>query len=295
GAAVLEWLDEPLARCGDGGDMPQVHSPRPHLHPVHSLAGTALTQVSPVDHRHHYGVSFAVADVDGTSHWGGRTYVPGQGPTLLSNHGRQTAVDQRVADEGATLASDVVWTDEHGRLQLQEERALTAVVVPDEGAWVLGWRSALTAPRGATLSSPAVHGRAGAGYGGPFWRLPPADEVRVATAQGSSESEAHGSRSPWLVVNRRSGGSWSSLLLVQGTAPDLQAAQLLPWFVRATDYVGVGPALAWAEPLLLPAGERLDVALTAVVLDRWVDAADADGLARSALARLAAARGGRSG
>ena len=77
-----------LARYEFGRRMPQVHAPRPYLHPVRTLGGHPLTEVNPVDHRHHYGLSLSVAQVNGTSHWGGRTYVRGQGPTLLTNHGQ---------------------------------------------------------------------------------------------------------------------------------------------------------------------------------------------------------------
>ena len=68
-----------------------MHAPRPYLHPVHSAAGTALTETSPVDHRHHYGVSMAVPVVNGTNYWGGRTFLRDEGPTLLPNHGRQVS------------------------------------------------------------------------------------------------------------------------------------------------------------------------------------------------------------
>ncbi|HET6989322.1 MAG TPA: substrate-binding domain-containing protein, partial [Kribbella sp.] len=103
-----------LARYEFGRRMPQVHSPRPYLHPVRTLGGQPLTEVSPVDHRHHYGVSLAVAGVNGTSHWGGRTFVRDQGPTLLTNHGQQRSRDVTV-DGDHTLSDDLTWYDEQGR------------------------------------------------------------------------------------------------------------------------------------------------------------------------------------
>ena len=48
-----------------------------------------MTEIAPADHLHHVGVSLAPADVDGTSYWGGRTYVRDVGSTMLDNHGRQ--------------------------------------------------------------------------------------------------------------------------------------------------------------------------------------------------------------
>ncbi|WP_182113703.1 MULTISPECIES: DUF6807 family protein [unclassified Actinotalea] len=281
---VLAAGDQPLARYADGVAMPGVHSPRPHLHPVHSLGGVALTQVTPADHRHHYGVSMAVPDVNGTTYWGGRTFVRGQGPTLLSNHGRQRIVAASVRHDRATLAHDVRWTDEHGTDQLLEERWITGLVLGDVGAWALGWSGRLHArDADVVIASPATSGRPGAGYGGLFWRLPPAAETTTLTADGTGD--AHGSRSPWLAIARYTGDAWSTLLLVQ-------PGEVHPWFVRVADYVGAGPALAPDALRTIGAGTSHHVELVAVVLDRRLGADDAADLAQFAVARVRAAAPG---
>ncbi|WP_277209411.1 DUF6807 family protein [Isoptericola croceus] len=283
---ALSAGEQPLARYADGASMPGVHSPRPYLHPVHTLGHAAMTQVTPADHRHHYGVSMAVPDVNGTTYWGGRTFVRGQGATLLSNHGHQHIVSATVADEGATLSHEVRWTDEHGTDQLLEERRLTGLVLGEVEAWALGWSGRLQA--GATdvvIASPATNGRLGAGYGGLFWRLPFADETVTLSADGSGE--AHGSRSPWLTIARRTGDAWTTLLLVQPGDVD-------PWFVRATDYIGVGPALAWETPRTVKAGASHLVEVVAVVVDRQLGADDATDLADFSVARVRAVRSARS-
>ncbi|HEX6358103.1 DUF6807 family protein [Actinophytocola sp.] len=283
--AVLEHRDLPLARYADGTGMPQVHSPRPYLHPVHSLSGRAVTQVSPVDHRHHYGLSLTIADVDGTSYWGGRTFLPGQGPTLLRNHGRQISLGVDIDESGARLRQSITWADQHDRQQLLEQRELTGVIIPEAEAWALGWHSRLTAPAGATISSPALRGRPGAGYGGIFCRLVSADSTEVHTVDADTESGAHGSRSPWIAFGGRHGGEWTSVVLVQDSGTDP-----LPWFVRVADYVGACPALAWDTPCVIGAGADLDAGLVALVVDRRLSAQDAADLADLALARVATAR-----
>ncbi|WP_460405093.1 DUF6807 family protein [Actinophytocola sediminis] len=285
GGALLEGLDLPLARYSGGTAMPQVHSPRPYLHPVRSLSGRALTEVSPVDHRNHYGVSFAVADVDGTSYWGGRTFLPGQGPTLLGNHGRQVSTGIDIDASGARLRESLTWADQHDRQQLVEERELTGVILAEAEAWALGWHSRLTASTGATISSPALKGRPGAGYGGVFWRLVSADSTEVLAADAVAGPLAHGSHSPWVAFGGRYGREWTSVVLVQDTA-----AEPLPWFVRVADYVGAGPSLAWDAPCVIDAGESLDTGLVALVVDRRLTAEDASDLACLALARVATAR-----
>lgn len=275
--------EQPLTRYVDGGAMPAVHSPRPHLHPLHSLAGVAMTQTTPTDHRHHYGVSMAVPDVNGTTYWGGRTFVRGQGPTLLANQGRQLTDSAEVVDGGATLSSQVRWTDERGRDQLVERRRVTGLLLPEVEAWALGWSSRLHAHgTDAVIGSPATSGRPGAGYGGLFWRLPFADESSVLTRDADSEAQAHGSRSPWTAIVRRHGDVWTTLVLVQPGDVD-------PWFVRVADYVGAGPALAWDTTRRIRAGSSLDVELVAAVVDRRLDAADAADLAEFAVARARAA------
>jgi LacI family transcriptional regulator len=228
----------------------------------------------------------AVPDVNGTTYWGGRMFVRGQGSTLLSNHGRQRTVSAEVVDDGATLSSEVRWADEHGRDQLVEERRLTGLLLPEVEAWALGWSGRLRAGGSdVVIGSPATNGRPGAGYGGLFWRLPSVDETTVLTADADAgadgEARAHGSRSPWIAIGRRTGDAWTTLLLVQPDHVD-------PWFVRVADYVGAGPALAWDEVRRIDAGTSLDVELVAVVADRRLDADGASDLAEFAVARVGA-------
>ncbi|GAB3400468.1 DUF6807 family protein [Flindersiella endophytica] len=278
---VLEGLGTPLARYQPGDDLPDVHSPRPYLDPIHSLAGVPVTERSPVDHRHHYGLSLAIADVNGTTYWGGRTFVRGQGPTLLPNHGRQIGGSARVSDDGTTLTQEVEWVDQAGVHQLAEDRTLRGVLVPEVEGWALRWRSRLIADREElTFSSPAINGRPGAGYGGLFWRLPNADETLVLAAGAAGETSAHGSRSTWIAFAQRRGESWVSVVLAQPTQADY------PWFVRVADYVGAGPAVAWDSQTVIEEDDHLDLYLDAIIVDRQLDRQDAADLAELAMARL---------
>lgn len=279
-----------------GDDLAPEQSPRPYLHPLRSLAGVALTEVAPADHPHHYGVSMAVADVDGTSHWGGRTFVRGSGSTLLDNHGRQRSVGRARADAasdrvaaGAGIDETLLWLDRHGRTQLTEVRSIRARPLPDAAGWQLSWTSVLTASEGEVrIGSPATNGRVGAGYGGIFWRLPNRAGTTVLSNGGAGEAVAHGSDSPWLVLNQTAAAAGGpsavgagirrvSLLLSQPVGP------VRPWFVRATEYVGAGPMLAAESVLTIAAGDSVTTSLAGVVLDRWVTgAADAEAILATA-------------
>lgn len=272
-AVVLRYGDLRLARYQQGDRIPAVHAPRSYLHPVHTLAGVPLTDAGPVDHRHHYGASMAVADVNGTSYWGGRTFVADVGPTLLPNHGRQVSHALAVDPVEQHLLHDGVrWHDEHGVPQLEEDRRLDAWVLDDE-AWVLDWRSTLRAERGTlVIGSPATNGRPGAGYGGFFWRLRSAASTTVLSAHGAGEESAHGSTSPWVAFVQEQPSHTTTLLLVQHGEP-------LPWFLRAAEYPGAGPALAWDAPRTVPAGGTLETGARAVLVDRGLDPDEAAALA----------------
>jgi LacI family transcriptional regulator len=271
---ALQYGNRVLADLRTGAAMTAVHSPRPHLHPVLSLGGRAMSGVNPIDHRHHYGVGLAVPDVNGSSFWGGRTFVEGRGPTLLANHGTQRL--DRVVPQGddRALGASIRWVSHDGADVAREDRRLATFLLPGADGWALDWDTSLHADVGDLLiTSPANHGRPGAGYGGFFWRLPDGDETRVRVREGEGEGYAHGSESPFLIVERRHGQEWSSLILVQ----DEQAqGRVDPWFVRSTDYVGVGASLAWKDPMHVPSGGVLPIRVTAAVLDRRATADDVD-------------------
>ncbi|PRY10548.1 DUF6807 family protein [Kineococcus rhizosphaerae] len=242
-----------------GEDLAPESSPRPYLHPVRTLAGTVVTASGPADHPHHHGVSMAVADLSGTSHWGGRTHVRGRGSTPLPNHGRQVVVDRRdhEADPAAGPDLTVEWSDAAGVRQGREERRVR--VRPHPAGWVLSWSTLLVPDHDLSVGSPATNGRPGAFYGGWFWRTPfPA--ARVCTADGAGTDRAHGSSSPWLLLS----APGASLLAVQ-------RGPARPWFVRTEGYVGFGPALAVTERLPVtpdrPLVQEIDVLVSDDVLD----------------------------
>src|SRR5699024_11031301 len=134
------------------------------------------------------------------------------------------------------LRSEVRWKAHDKSDLLLEERSLETFVLPAQRGWGLRWRSDLRADAGpVTFTSPANRGRLGAGYGGLFWRLPDADEVRVLVEGGRGEAKAHGSRSPFLIIQRRHGNSWTSLVMMQDEAAQ---GRVDPWFVRVSDYIG---------------------------------------------------------
>ena len=261
--AVLTVADRAVAEYTWRPDLPAALAPRPYLHPVRTLAGVAVTEFRPASHQHHLGLSVAVAEVDGANFWGGRTYIAGHGPAWLDNQGVQEHVRwlRRGTDRiGHTLR----WASIDGEHLLSERRELSSRPA-GAGAWALTFAFTLTnaTDRDLLVRSPAAHGRVGAGYGGFFWRAPAGTgPARVASTAGDRVETVHGGRSSWLTVGADGEHPWT-LLFVGATARTRED----PWFVRTRDYLGVGSALAWEEPLPLAPGESIERRIVTVVAD----------------------------
>jgi hypothetical protein len=245
-------------------DLALALAPRPYLHPVRTLAGTPVTELMPGSHRHHLGASLAVPDVGGGNFWGGRTFLPGRGPVWLDNHGVQRHGDwlRRGPQE---VAHTLRWISIDGQTLIDERRSVAARAVADD-VWALDVGFSLTNATGRALPirSPATQGRAGAGYGGFFWRA--ASGGRPARAYGPAGDrlpDLHGAPADWLAVAGATGGADWTLVFAggdDGTRGD-------PWFVRIRDYVGVGSCLAWGRPLVVEPGQTVTRRVVTLVAD----------------------------
>jgi hypothetical protein len=250
-------------------------SPRPYLHPVTTLAGTAVTELGPADHAHHLGVGVAVPDVEGYNFWGGRTYVRDRGATELDNHGAQRHLAFQLCDPDG-FVEELRWVAAGAEL-LRERRTVAAVGLTDS-AWALDFTFSLTnvTEQVLSLGSPATNGRPGAAYGGFFWRArkePDAPQVFTAAAEG--EEAVHGRPADWLAL---AGDGWT-LVFAGATGATRQD----PWFVRAVQYPGVGSSLAHGERLTIEAGGTLVRRVVTVVADGVLDRAGAAALVRKAV------------
>jgi hypothetical protein len=260
----------PVADYVDGSELDPVLSPRPYLHPVRTLSGARVTDALPADHRWHLGISVALQDVEGWNFWGGRTYVRGEGYVWREDHGRiEHAGFAQLDDFGFT--ERLRWLTPQGALLLAEDRRVRARLV--ERGWELEIITTLTnaTDRPVRLGSPATNGRAGAGYGGLFWRLPPAREPHVYIPGAAGEHAVHNRVAPWLAWADRASG-----FTLVFTGAD-EATRADPWFVRVGDYPGIGSQLAARDPLTLPTGGAATRGLRALVADGVLD----DGAAQS--------------
>lgn len=277
-AAVLTVGDRELARYETGAAMPVVHSPRPYLHPLRTLAGWEMSDAGRGGHRHWYGLSLALPEVNGTSFWGGRTWVPELGPTMLANHGTQRLLSRAVGGEPATLFETLEWADETGGVLLHERRTLVAGVDADAGRWTLRWHSELAAPAEITITSPACNGRQDAGYGGVFLRLSTSALTDCLSPAGTGVGSIHGTSTDWAAFVNRTASRPTTLIAVRDPGDPS------PWFCRNGAETGIGPAIAWSEPRTLAAGESLTLACTFVLADAILDTAQIDRLVNASRA-----------
>ncbi|MFF9212108.1 MULTISPECIES: PmoA family protein [unclassified Streptomyces] len=274
--AVLRVAGRPVGRYVTRPELPARLSPRPYLHPVTTLAGTTVTELTPADHAHHLGVGVAVPDVEGHNFWGGRTFVRDRGPTELDNHGaqRHTAFARRDPDG---FVEELRWVA--AGTELLRERRTVAATELTGSAWALDFTFSLTNVTSGPLSlgSPATNGRPGTAYGGFFWRArKEAEPPRVFTADAEGEDAVHGRRAAWLAL---AGSDWT--LVFAGVT---DATRRDPWFVRAGEYPGVGSSLASAERLAVPAGDTVVRRIVTVVADGRLEPDQAAALAGKAVA-----------
>lgn len=267
GRPVLTYVYRPT--------VAQSESPRPYFHPLTTLAGETVTGSRPDDHPWHQGLSLALPNVLAASgshnFWGGPTFVRDTGYVQLPNNGTVThrGFTALVAGDDAVEVEEMLqWTSSTGALVITEKRRLTIRATDD--AWSLLVETVLRNASGETLSigSPGTEGRAGAGYGGWFWRGPASMEGGEVLAAGDT---AMGSRGDWMAYS-------ATPATVVMTDRAGNPRHPTPWFVRTDDYAGLGPAPFFSEALEVGAGEKLRFGYTVVIADGPSDTARAAAL-----------------
>ena len=264
----------------DGAGTAPTSTPRPYIHPVRTLAGVEVTATHPADHDWHCGVGFAVPDVDGTSFWGGGTYIHGQGYVLLDNHGKIESKElnpvstRSESEENPGFDHHTVWTNHDGREVIHELQTIRISLLDigkseQSPSWRFHFSTDLKAVDGpASLGSPGSNGRIGGGYGGFFWRLPRCTNVNIFSENAEGEDAVHGSVAPWIAWTARfeaHPGVCGTATLVFVPADPVSAQD--PWIVRCAGYPGVGSAVAWDKRVEIPGGETIRRSFTVAVVD----------------------------
>jgi hypothetical protein len=266
------WGDGLLFRYVYRPRTPANESPKPYLHPVHTLAGELVTLFRPHDHTWHHGMCMTCANLSGENFWGGATYVHGQGYVQLDNNGRteHLAWDDLQCDrQHALLSERLHWVAHDGEVWLAEKRQIrVSEVNPDEGYWELAWDTHLTNLTSRTLAfgSPTTAGRTLAGYGGLMWRGPRSfTGGQIMAAGGLQGPEVMGQRAAWLAYVGAHDGSGAQSTLVFIDDPS-NVRYPIKWFVR-NDPALASFAFSFDELLHLERGADLRLRHRIVIAD----------------------------
>jgi hypothetical protein len=268
-------------------------TPKPHLHPVRTLAGNCVTVYRPHDHLWHHGIAMTFAHVSGATaagrvesqnFWGGNVYVHGQSyqrlPHLVGAQRHRAWERIECGAGGIHLQHRVTWVEYGGAEWLDESRSLSVVDLDaDEGWWALDVASTLRNVSSAPLvfGSPTTHGRPNAGYGGLFWRGPRSFNRGAILAAGALEGPGvMGQRAPWLAYTGKHDGTDGPAAAV--SAPAAQSSLVFvdrpdsfryptKWFVRDEPYGCASFAVTFDEEHALAPGASFALHHRIVVVD----------------------------
>ena len=264
-----------VAELREGSVLPQRLVPRPHLHPVRTIGGLLVTEDEPADHRHHLGVGAAVPLVEDTNLWGGPTFVSGAGYLELHDHGRQDVVTcrgGRRVPAGRPLGQPVGAAA--AARTSPRHRPPGPGLARRVGAAALHPAHQPAGPPGRPRQ-PRASGRAGAGYGGVFWRAPiSARDLTVQAPGAIGEREVNGGSTPGCCspASTRPTGCPGACCSSRRAEPGLSLVRPAARLPRPRSGRGLGPP---AEPRR---GQRVAHGILAAVVDGHVAPADVPAL-----------------
>ncbi|HEU5472236.1 MAG TPA: PmoA family protein [Actinophytocola sp.] len=250
---------------------PRVESPRPYLHPVHTLGGDLVTLYRPHDHVWHKGIAWSLPNVGPANFWGGVTYTRVGGYQQLPNNGTM-----RHRDFTALSANEVSvhightldWVTEPGETWFTEHRTL-CFGLAGEAAWTLAFATSLTnvTSQEIRIGSPTTEGRPNAGYGGLFWRGPRSfSDGRVHAPGVVGGDDLMGIRAPWLAYTGRHDDHGRCSTLVFVDSPD-NPDHPTQWFVRTGIYACLCPAPFFSAEVPVPPATTLTLRYAITIAD----------------------------
>ena len=249
--------------------------PKPYMHPLQTPGGHCLTDLEPPDHPWHRGLWFAIKYLNGENFWEEEGDYGSQRVTAI-------AADAAAEHDNA-VSCGIDWVRPDGTSVLSEQR-LIATWPYDDDAYVLDWRTTLTATDPVLLDRTAYAVRAPrdprnwpggppftawGGYGGLVLRTSPTvDGIRVLSPDGTSEPPT-GQRAPWCALLGSCADAPVSVAILDH--PD-NVRHPTAWYGGSNGRL-LNAALLFWEPLVLEPGRPLLLRYRIFVADRHVDAA----------------------
>lgn len=240
----------------DGGGFTYVHGHRrkPHVHPLVTPSGRALTAVEPADHPWHRGLWFTVKYVNGANFW------EEQPPYGVLRHGSDPLV---VAGSTSTAVTGIVdWiAPDRETVVVHDERRVALVELDEPGAVAVDVEVTLTAAVRVELDRTPF--TTWGGYGGLALRgRPDWTDTVLRTPDGEGHERLLGVPAEWIDLTGTVDGAEAGLAWLDH--PENPAAPV-PWYAstRAATYGDEGwsnfanAAFLWDGPRTLLAGVPL--------------------------------------
>ncbi len=248
---------------------------KPYVARLFSPAGVNVLRDSPLDHKHHHSLMFAVA-VDGVDFWsenekcGRQVHREARGPELLTMFGLNWAAGEQKIDWVAPGDASLL---------LRETRTLAVCRTADTAATFLGWQSRLETPPGkesVTLS--------GSPYFGLGMRFLPSMDTGGTFQNADGKTGVAGTndaRSAWCAYSAAADGKPVTVAVFDDPKNPRHPAT---WFTMDQGFAYVSATLNLSkEPLKVEAGKPLVLRYAVAVWDGRVEKDKIEALYRRAI------------
>ena len=231
----------------------------PYIHPVSLPGGPVMSALAPDDHPWHRGLWFSWKFLNGVNYW----EFPRKGPHQPDG---KTAVVGPAAIQTTEGMATVRLRLEYskGQIVLAEERTLVGSLPRLDGSYTIDWASQFTARQDVVFERTPPQKASYGGYGGLGFRASKTmrDFQAIDSEGRMGRIQAHGQQARWMDFSGVFGGKDEKPTAAGVAIFDHPSNPRYPvrWYL--SDNAGLpyfGPALLFAEPMTLKAGESFTI------------------------------------
>ena len=246
------------------------------IHPLKTLEGEILTNCSPADHRHHFGLWYA---------WT-KTTFEGDEIDFWNLNKKQGTVRfdhfEQIADNGFTASlKHVVYPDSPAEKAAMDETLEIRLGQTDLPGYYIDYHTRLRCATTSPITFEAYR------YGGICLRTradwnDQTSEMR--TSEGRTRNQADGSHARWCYLQGKTGDQVACILVVSSPTNLNYPEPLRVWDSTVNPPAG---DIMWnfsptkEQPFTLRPGETLELSYRIYILDGKIDPATAEKLARA--------------
>jgi hypothetical protein len=263
---VVKLGDKPLAA------YQYVENPaKPYFAELYSPGGVNVLRDSPVDHKHHHGLMFAVA-VDGVNFWeeadksGRQKHREGSEPQVIERDGQSFVLATQKLD----------WVGPDDKLLLREDRTMVVGQVGKPAATIVGGLCILETPPGK--DSVTLTGSPYFGLGMRFVQSMDKGGTFLNADGKTGVKGTNEARSAWCAYSASANGKPVTVAMFDLPGPG-NPRRPATWFTMDQGFAYMAATLNLAkEPLKIEAAKPLVLRYAVAVWDGKVEKAAIDGL-----------------